>query len=347
MKKKLINEIKKRPWLLSRLKSAHANYIHLKFRFRVWRGDLKSSARYSRTMRDKKCYFGPYTGEFGHLLAHNLPFIAHLYDEGVEVGFCGMDIHRPFFVDETNREIVKSYLPLRDFFAESFADCNKAAEPPDVARITKVFLDEAKASGYTYWDNSDLEYYFHSFRWWLLKKGYMKAFDLSKVYATRDENAVVIFPRKWNTNAGPAQIRNNGQNWDYLEVARTVSPYFDKVYVVGHPVFASAGFDSFDNVEVRLTSDNREILEICSNSKLIITQHSGVNNLGVYTNCRVLMIYKGGREIGDLITTTTFRKGLNERYPLDYAFTMEEIEDYSKKFNSAGLQNKIVVNEFK
>jgi hypothetical protein len=345
--KKLIHAIKKRPWLLNRLKSAHSFYIHAKFRARVRRGDLKSSLRYFLTLRHKKCYFGPYTGEFGHLLAHNLPFIAHLYDKGVKVEFCGMDIHRPFFVDESGREIVESYLPLRDFFAESFADCNKAAEPPDVAKITKVFVDEAKRSKYVYWDNSDLEYYFHSFRWWVLKKGYMKAFDLSRVYATKNENAVVIFPRKWNLNAGPAQIRNNGQNWDYREVAKTVSKHFEKVYVVGHPVFASAGFDSFDNVEVRLTNNNKEILEICSNSKLIITQHSGVNNLGVYTNCRVLMIYNGGREIGDLITTTTFRKGLKEKYPLDYAFTMGEIDEYAKNFNIIGSQNKTVVNEFK
>src|SRR5260221_4534409 len=196
--KKLIRLIKKNPNVYTHLKSVCFSFTRTRVRFRVLAGDIKSSVFYFLTLGFKRCYFGPYTGEFGHLLAHNLPFVAYLYSKGVKVEFCGMDIHRPFFVDQNGKEIVSSYLPLRDFFGESVPDCNKAVEPKDVAQITKVFVEKAKRSVYPYWNNSNSEYYFHSFRWWLLKKAYMTTFDLSKIYKTKDENAVVIFPRKFN-----------------------------------------------------------------------------------------------------------------------------------------------------
>jgi hypothetical protein len=291
---------------------------------------------YYRTIIFKKCFLSPFTGEFGHLLAHYLPFVSFLYSKGVKVEYCGLEIHKPFFVNEENKAIVSSYLPLRDFFAESAPNCNIAPQPKDVALITSAFVKKARKSIYPYWDNDNLEYYFYHYRWWLLKKGFMKTFDLSRVYKSNDENAAVVFPRKWNPNFPDKindQIKNNGLNWDYYEVVKKISPYFEKVYVIGHPVFTSVSFSSFDNIEVCITADNAEILRICSNSKLIITQHSGVNNLGVYTNCKVLMIYNGGKKIGDIETTLAFRKALKEKYPLDFAYSLEEIEDYVKLFS--------------
>ena len=62
--------------------------------------NLKANVLYFRSIIFKKCYYGPFTGEFGHLLGHNLPFISYLYSKGVKVDFCGMDIYKPFFVDE-------------------------------------------------------------------------------------------------------------------------------------------------------------------------------------------------------------------------------------------------------
>ena len=48
---------------------------------------------------------------------------------------------------------------------------------------------------------------------------------------------------------------NNGEPWDYEELVEHIKPYFDKVYVTGHPALSKL-FKSRDNVEVCLTTDN-------------------------------------------------------------------------------------------
>jgi len=267
----------------------------------IW--NIRANRLYFTTLLLKRCYYGPFTGEFGHLLGHNLPFIAHLHSKGVKVDFCGMEIHRPFFADENGNEIVSSYLPLRDFFGESAPDCNKADEPEDINTVTARFVNKAKKSFLPYWNNEDHHYYFYFFRWWVLKHHYTKVYNLSRIYKTEEINSVVIFPRKLNEKYDiPSQLKNNGLEWDYHEVARIASRHFEKVYVIGHPVFSSVDFGSFDNVEVCLTNDNRVILEKCCNSKLIVSQHSGSVYLGDYTDCPTLIIYNGGKEIGDIET---------------------------------------------
>src|SRR4051812_6344307 len=55
---------------------------------------------YKAALREKECYYGPFKGEFGHFLLHNLPFLSHLYNQGVKIHYCGMDLHRPFLVDD-------------------------------------------------------------------------------------------------------------------------------------------------------------------------------------------------------------------------------------------------------
>jgi hypothetical protein len=95
---------------------------------------------------------------------------------------------------------------------------------------------------------------------------------------------------------------------------------------------ASADFESFKNVEVILTEDNSVILEKSSNSKLIISQHSGSVYLGEYTNSQVLIIYKGGNVIGDIEITDRFKKGLGMKFDFNYAFDLQQIEDYLINF---------------
>lgn len=309
-------------------------YLRIKHLFKVFIWNVKANLLFWNTIILKKCAYGPFTGEFGHLLGHNLPFIAYLYSRGVKVDFCGLEIHKPFFVDENGSSIVSSYLFIRDFYNEVAPDCNSAKQPTDVNEITESFKKNAKNKIIPYWDNSNSEYYFYFFRWWVLKNKYNKVFDLSGIYKTKEENAVVIFPRKWNvhfSNQTLAQLKNNGEIWDYFEVSKCASKYFDKVYVIGHPVFCEVNFSSFDNVEVLLIADNTLILEKCSNSKLIISQHSGSVYLGEYTNTPVLIIYKGGRSIGDIEITKQFKKGLGSRHEFNYAFSFEEIENHLKQ----------------
>jgi hypothetical protein len=85
-----------------------------------------------------------------------------------------------------------------------------------------------------------------------------------------------------------------------------------------------------------VSTDNRITLEKVSNSKLIITQHSGVNNVGEYVNTQVLIIYKGGNkvtDIGSMNNTLRFRKSLENKYPLKFAFSEEEIVNFVKEHN--------------
>lgn len=284
-----------------------------------------------RTLQKKECYFGPFTGEFGHLLGHNLPFISYLYSKGVKIHFCGMEIHRPFFLDEQGNEIIETYLSVRDFFDESFPSCNSADGPEDIDTITRNFISKAKNSGLPYWDNNEFDFYFNFFRWWILKKRYLKTFNLSRVYRSAKSDSVVIFPRRLNPSSDQnKQLENNGEVWDYYEVAKIASENFDKVYIVGHPVFSDVNFESFGNVEVHITSDNALILELCSNSRLIVSQHSGTVYLGEYTDTPVLIIYKGGHLIGDIEITKQFKRGLGTKHEFSYAFSYGDLEAFFK-----------------
>ena len=209
-------------------------------RFTRMRWSIHANSMMRKTLKFKECYYGPYTGEFGHLLGHNLPFICYLHSMGVKVHFCGMDIHRPFFVDEYGNEIVASYVELGDFFGKSFPNCNKADTPDDVKRVVNKFIEKAKNSKLPYWDNSDFNYYFSFFRWWILKHKYLKTHNLSSVYKTDNSDSIVIFPRKFNAHVDyQKQLRNNGEMWDYFKVARIASRYFEKVYLIGHPAFSA------------------------------------------------------------------------------------------------------------
>lgn len=296
------------------------------FRLNLLLASIKVSYWYYQTLKSKRCSYGPFTGEFGHLLGHNLPFIAHLYSKGVEVDFCGMEIYRPFFVNEKGEEIVSSYLPIRDFFKEATPNSNRSQEPLDVQSVSKNFISSSKKKVSPLW-NMNFDDYYYTFRWWVLKKNYIKVFDLSKVYKTKDENSVVIFPRK----KGASFTKNNGDEWDYKELAKTASKVFEKVYVIGHPAF-SIDFEPFDNVSVCLTNDNKIILEKCCNSQLIITQHSGTVYLGEYCHTSVLIIYKGGKVIGDINHTEKFKLGLGNKTDFHFAFSMKDIDTFIRDF---------------
>ena len=314
-----------------------------RFRKRVYnnsRWKLRSTLLMYKTIVRKECYFGPFTGEFGHLLGHNLPFIAYLNSRGVKVHFSGMEIHRPFFVNEEGKEIVETFLPIRDFFTQALPNCNTATGPDDVITITNKFISNAKKSGLPYWDNSEFDYYFDYFRWWILKKGMLKVYDLSKVYGTAKTNSIVLFPRKMNMRVQKeTQLSNNGEQWDYYQIAKLASRSFDKVYVIGHPSFSDVTFDSFDNVVVNITNNNGLILSLCSNAKLIVTQHSGSVYLGEYTNTPVLIIYKGGNVIGNMEVTKQFKSALGNKHEFKYAFSYEEISSFFKSISDEKIRN--------
>ncbi len=280
---------------------------------------------YRKAIKEKECYYGPFKGEFGHFLLHNLPFLSHLGKQGVKIHYCGMELHEAFLRDESGKSIIHEWFPLRDFFGEVKPRANEIIPPADVCEKIRDFRQIALASGKAFLDISDNNMYWYVFRNWQLK-GKQAHFDYSKTYHVEKENAVTIFPRK----KGNAFTPNNGGPWNFNEIAEAVSPFFDKVYITGHPDMSDEVKET-DKIRLRLSYSNEDVIRSCAASQLIITQHSGAIHMGAYTNTDVLVIFNGKPPIKGLIDSIRFRKNLDGR-PLHFAFDLEEIVDYTRKF---------------
>lgn len=301
---------------------------YLKFKLKIKKGFSDAEKRLADTLKQKKCFYGPFKGEFGHFTAHTLPFLSYLHKHGVDIYYCGMDLHQPFLVDDNGNSIIKEFIPLRDFFSEVSPTGNSTIPPKDVLEVIDTFEKRAKSSEVPFWNIGDNWYYWFIHRNWLLE-GYTHTYSLDNVYRSNKEKSCVIFPRSKGAN----KSHNNGERWDYQEVIDILKPYFEKIYVCGHPS-QSLEIREQEKVELRISADNAKILEACSNASLIITQHSGVNNLGEFTNTQVLIIYKGGErveDIGSMNNTLRFRKSLLQQFPLKFAFSLEEIESSLKE----------------
>jgi len=280
---------------------------------------------YKKALKEKECYYGPFKGEFGHFLLHNLPFLMHLHKKGVKIHYCGMSLHKPFMVNEKGESIVSNFTELRDFFSEIKPNANQNEVPKDVAADITAWRKSAKASKMPLLDIDRTDFYWHGLRNWQLE-GRQHKYDLSKAYSEKSTDSVVIFPRKKGGEVTP----NNGGPWDYLEIARRLSPHFEKVYLVGHPSL-SAQVEGYGNIEVKVSADNADTLKFCAEAKLIVTQHSGAVHIGAYVNTPVLLIFNGEPPIKGLFDTLRFRKNLT-RKPLKYAFSLGEIEKGAMKF---------------
>lgn len=300
-------------------------FQRLQFNYKVAKGFREANRRLRETLDRKACFYGPFKGEFGHFTAHTLPFLMFLHKQGVRIHYCGMELHRPLLVDESGESILETSLWLRDFFAEVTPTSNSTIPPFDVQVEMERFYQRADATDFPLWDIGDDFFYWFVHRQWLLR-GHTHTYDLSAVYRSRQENSCVLFPRSKGAKESP----NHGLSWNYNKVIDRIKPYFDRIYVCGHP---SQVLDLPEQAKVELciTTDNARILEACSNANLILTQHSGVNNLGEYTNTPVLLLYRGGQspqDIGSLNNTLRFRKGLQERHPLSYAYSLNDLEDF-------------------
>lgn len=289
---------------------------------KVLKARKKLDAFYKDAMARKECYYGPFKGEFGHFLLHNLPFLTHLHKHGVKIHYCGMELHKPFLIDERGNSMLTSVLWLRDFFGEIKPSSNVTVPPEDVQESIRLFKKTATDSGLPFLDIDDHDMYWFVFRNWQLD-GKQGIYDLSSVYGKQKSCSCVIFPRKKGGEFSP----NNGGPWDYMELARTVAPHFDKVYLVGHPSL-SADVTSEGNIELKISTDNAQTLKYCAESDLIITQHSGAVHLGAYVHTPVLIVFNGKPPIKGLIDTIRFRDNLTD-VPLNYAFNFTEIKNFA------------------
>jgi len=298
----------------------------LGYRAFVWFSENKLNSFYKNVLKEKECYYGPFKGEFGHFLLHNLPFLVHLHKKGVKIHYCGMALHKPFLIDENGDSIIYKWYPLPDFFAEAKPSANETILPPAIEKLVVDFREKAKDSKKPFLDISDKDMYWFVFRNWQLK-GKQAIYDISKVYSEQKLNSCVIFPRKKGGDVTP----NNGGPWDYAEIAKTVSPFFDKVFLVGHPSL-SANVETSGNIELKVSSDNADTLKYCAEANLIITQHSGAVHLGAYIKTPVLIIFNGVPPIKGLIDTIRFRKNLSSQ-SLNYAFNLAEIKTFAASGN--------------
>lgn len=313
--------------------SDHRSYIKahklrgidlIKFRTKLWMGRRKAERLLRDTLGKKECYFGPFKGEFGHFLAHTLPFLMYLHSRGVKIHYCGMELHKPFMLDENGQSIIHEFIPLRDFFAEVPPSTNKTIPPPDVQVEIQRFIRTAESSSLPFWNIGDDFFYWFIYRAWLLDD-HMKVYNLQKALGVRKERAAVVFPR----SKGAKSSKNNGDPWDYEEVVNAIKPYFDKVYITGHPSQTLA-VNAEGNVELCISADNSKILDKCARASLIITQHSGAVYLGDYTDTKVLIIYKGEPPIGSIQNTLKFKSYLGNRHALSFAYSLEDIIKFVK-----------------
>ncbi len=299
-----------------------------------WRGKLMFKAAmkrhyaaldrfYHEALAKKACFYGPFKGEFGHFLLHNLPFLSHLHMQGVAIHYCGMEMHGPFLRDEAGHDMVHQWYPLRDFFAEAKPSANETLPPADVQGAIEAFRQKAFQSKLPFLDIDQAELYWWAFRNWQLE-GKQHRYDISKLYAPSGKtNSVVIFPR----SKGAATTPNNGGPWNYAGLAQALTPYFDQVKLVGHPSL-SADVAAAGKVQWCVSSSNADTLLHCAQAQLIITPHSGAVHLGAYVDAPVLLIFNGQPPIKGLIDTLRFRANLDQK-PLNYAFNLPEIVNFA------------------
>lgn len=302
----------------------------LGFKVSLLTGYSKAWILLTRSLVQGRCYIGPFKGEFGHFLGHCLPFIYYLHSKGVKVNYCGLGMQEDFFKDSNGELILEEFHRLRDFFSEVSPSGNSTQAPDDVQGSIKAFEKKARSSRSPFWNLGDPFFYWFILRNWLADNPWLaRAPRLDRVWKEKEENAVTIFPRK----KGQGESKNNGGPWDYQELARALSPYFDKVYMVGHPAL-SEELRSEGNIEVVLEGGNPVMLRKCSNSRLIVTQHSGANYLGEYLNKTVLIIYNGGPPIGSWGNTLRFKEQLGGSDNLEVAFSLEEVLSFVEEFQA-------------
>ena len=127
---------------------------------------FKINAYYKKALKDKECYYGPFKGEFGHFLLHNLPFLMHLHGQGVKIHYCGLALHKPFLIDENGNSIIYQFHELRDFFAETPPRANEVVPPEDVQLKIKDFEKLASNSGKAFLNIGEKDLYWFVFRNW-------------------------------------------------------------------------------------------------------------------------------------------------------------------------------------
>lgn len=282
-----------------------------------------------KALLKKECYIGPFIGEFGNFLLHILPYLSYLHSKGVKIKYCGLEIHKPFLVNESGSLIIDNSVFIRDFFHDVKPSGNSSDWfPKDVSEAILHFNESAMLSKLPFIDLSDSNLYWFVYRNWQLN-GKQKTYDLSKLFSTEKKNKkCVIFPRKMTSN----YTKNNGGKIDYVLLANSLAKEFDEVVFIGHPEFSDIDEQQMhaNNVRFSFTGGNLMVLKESATADLIISPHSGAVHVGGYTKTPVLMIFKGNPPIQGLDDTIRFRKNFNYN-EIDVVFSEAQLIDFVKK----------------
>ena len=97
-----------------------------------WSADWKIR----QIVKKGECAFGPFIGELGHLLAHNLPLVAWLAEQGVKIHFVGFQKFEPFLYNQFKEPLYEEFYALRDFSHQMRISANFVADLPEDVRAT-------------------------------------------------------------------------------------------------------------------------------------------------------------------------------------------------------------------
>lgn len=280
---------------------------------------------YREALTKKECYIGPFVGEFGNFLLHLLPFISHLNEMGVNVNYCGLELHRPFLRDDNGNYFISNFTSIRDFLKEAKPNGNSTSLlPNDIQLVIDNFINDANNSESPFlniYQNKNL--YWYTYRNWQLN-GKQYVYDLSNVYGNANkQNKIVVFPRKMNQDFTP----NNGGKWNYSEIGVLLQKYFEEVVFIGHPELSDVDSKENSTIKFSVSGNNEDVLRECATAKLILTQHSGAMHVGGYVKTPVLLIFKGKPPIKGLDDSIRFRENFDYN-KVDLVFSLDEIETY-------------------
>ncbi|UTW62730.1 hypothetical protein KFE98_00825 [bacterium SCSIO 12741] len=320
---------------------------------KTWRNHLSKALRDYKSRQYKKrtdqlvktivdqgvCVFGPFIGELGHLLAHNLPLVTWLKAQGVKVHFVGFEKFEAFLYDSTGEPLYEQFYPLRDFGGETSIKSNFAEEfPADVAEEWNRLKSSFAEKGWPTWYLEDETEYWYEYRKWLYKSDFFQVSDLSQVYGKREPGKKVcsVFVR-FRPPDNPVKLAANGPLWDYEKLVEALLDVYDEINLVGSP---HQSIDSFsikdERVKWRVSHNNREILQLIGSSDMMITPHSGAMYLSAYFTAGLTVIYHGIRdysEIADVHSTLAYLHKLNPNINTIFAFSNTDIKDKLIRFH--------------
>jgi len=291
----------------------------LKYDITKWFYFNKSDLLLNDTLIKKECFFGPFVGEFGHLLSHIVPLLSYLKEKGVDVHYIGPAIHKAYFYDSKSNLIVKSYTDLRDFYSEVAPRCNDQIFPDDVKHQISIFKNDAKKSDLPFWDISKKSYYWFGICLWMYEKKYLHIY--TQFSGVKKLNQIVLFARKKGSHS---DVR--GDDWDFQEVIdHIINNTNYNIIILGHPAYSHVLKES-KRVRSILTNDNKVILEECSKSKFIINQLSGTHYLGLYSDTNVILLLKGNNiDYSNYLKDLKYRLLLNPSIDLLKSSSLNDI----------------------